>query len=184
MQGILVLLVLVVLAALAVMAMYNALVAKRNLVKNAWSDVDVQLKRRHDLIPNLVETAKGYMAHESGTLTAVIQARQAAVNAQGVAATAEAENALTQTLRSLFAVAEAYPDLKANQNMLQLQNELAATENRIAQARQYYNQAAMQLNVAVEQFPSGVVARTFGFEPAEMFEVADVAERDAPQVKF
>jgi LemA protein len=114
----------------------------------------------------------------------VIQARQIAQNASGVAATAQAENALTQTLRSLFAVAEAYPDLKANQTMLQLQQELSATENAIASARQYYNRAAMEFNVSVEQFPSNIVSRSFGFEPADLFEVTDVAERDVPQVKF
>lgn len=181
--GYIVLAVVVVLV-LWLIAIYNGLVALRNRVKNAWSQIDVQLKRRHDLIPNLVETAKGYLKHERETLEAVTRARQMAIDAKGVADRAQAENMLTQTLRSLFAVAEAYPDLKANQNMLSLQEELASTENKIAFARQFYNDEAMKLNNRIQMFPSNLVAGMFGFAPAEFFEVETPAERAAPKVSF
>lgn len=176
--GIIVVLVLFVISA------YNRLVALRNRVKNAWAQVDVQLKRRHDLIPNLIETAKGYMAHERGVFESVTKARQQAMGATGVADAAQAENQLTQTLRSLFAVAEAYPDLKANQNMLAVQEELASTENKISFARQFYNDTVMVFNNATQQFPSNIFAGIFGFQQEALFQVEDPAEREVPQVKF
>jgi LemA protein len=143
----------------------------RNQVKNAWSQIDVQLKRRHDLIPNLVESVKDYMAYEQETLTKVIEARGKAMSAQGVAAKSEAENQLTGALKSLFAVAEAYPDLKANQNVLQLQEELTSTENKIAFARQYYNDSVMRLNNKIEMFPSSIFASSFNFQKEVYYEV-------------
>ena len=181
------LVVLVVLGLVAVflVGLYNGLVRARNEVKNAWSQIDVQLKRRHDLIPNLVETVKGYAAHERGTLEAVVKARQQAIAASGnVAEAAKAENALSQTLRSLFAVAEAYPDLKANQNFLALQEELASTENKIGFARQYYNDSAMRFKNRIEVFPSNIFANIFGFAPEPFFQVETEAEKQPPQVKF
>ncbi|HQT95806.1 MAG: hypothetical protein B7Z68_08410 [Acidobacteria bacterium 21-70-11] len=182
--GILFLIVIVV-AVLWVMGMYNGLVGARNEVKNSWSQIDVQLKRRHDLIPNLVETVKGYMVHERGTLEAVTQARQQAVNVTGgVEDRAKAENALSQTLRSLFAVAEAYPDLKANQNFLALQEELTSTENKISFARQYYNDAVLRLNNRIQMFPSSVIAGMFNFSQEKFFEVEAPEDRQVPQVKF
>jgi LemA protein len=167
-----------------VVAMYNGLVSSRNETKNAWSQIDVQLKRRHDLIPNLVETAKGYMKHEKETLEAVIRARQVAVDAKTVGEHAKAENMLTQTLRSLFAVSENYPDLKANQNMLQLQEELTSTENRIGFARQAYNDSVMRYNNKIEQFPTNLLAGMGGFRMAEYFEIEEPSERKPVAVKF
>ncbi len=181
------LVVLGVLALLAVflVGLYNGLVRARNEVKNAWSQIDVQLKRRHDLIPNLVETVKGYAGHERGTLEAVVKARQQAIAASGnVAEAVKAENALSQTLRSLFAVAEAYPDLKANQNFLALQEELSSTENKIGFARQYYNDSAMRFKNRIEVFPSNIFANAFGFAPEPFFQVETEAEKQVPQVKF
>ena len=164
---------------------FNSLVGLRNAVKNAWAQIDVQLKRRHDLIPNLVETAKGYMKHERETLEAVTQARQQAVNiSDSVADQARKENMLSQTLRSLFAVSENYPDLKANQNFLALQEELTSTENKISFARQFYNDSVMTFNNKIQMFPSNVIAGMFGFKEAEFFEVEDEAEREAPKVQF
>lgn len=166
-------------------AVYNALVGLRNRVKNAWAQIDVQLKRRYDLIPNLMETVKGYMKHERETLEAVTKARQIAIAASGgVADQARAENMLTQTLRSLFAVVESYPDLKANQNFLALQEELTSTENKIGFARQFYNDEVLRLNNKVEMFPSNMVAGMFKFEQAESFELEDEAQREAPKVEF
>jgi LemA protein len=182
----LVLLALVVIVFFWVIGLYNTLVRARNDMKNAWAQIDVQLKRRYDLIPNLVETVKGYAKHERGTLEAVVQARQQAINVSGadVAQRAQAENALSQTLRSLFAVAEAYPDLKANQNFLALQEELASTENKIGFARQYFNDAVMKLNNMIQMFPSNIVATMFHFQPGGFFEVTDAAQREAPKVAF
>jgi len=170
--------------ALFAVGIYNGLVALRMQVKNAWSQIDVQLKRRYDLIPNLVETAKGYMAHERGTLEAVINARQMAIDASNVKDQAAAENQLTQTLRSLFAVVENYPDLKANQNMLALQEELTSTENKIGFARQFYNDSVMRYNTRVQTFPAAIVAGMFNFKEEKFFEVENAEERKAPQVKF
>ena len=151
---------------------YNGLVRLRNAMKNGWSQIDVQLKRRYDLIPNLVETVKGYAGHERQTLEAVIQARQQAINiTDNVIDKAKAENMLSQTLRSLFAVSENYPDLKANQNFLALQEELTSTENKISFARQYYNDEALKYNNKTEMFPSNIVAGMFNFERADFFEV-------------
>jgi LemA protein len=181
----LVLLVVIVVAAFWMMGMYNGLVGSRNEVRNSWGQIDVQLKRRHDLIPNLVETVKGYMAHERNTLEAVTKARQQAIQVTGdVAERAKAENALSQTLRSLFAVAEAYPDLKANQNFLALQEELTSTENKISFARQYYNDAVLRLNNKIQMFPSNIMANMFNFQMEKFFEVEAAEERQAPQVKF
>lgn len=183
MVGIIILVVLIVVV-LWVIATYNSLVAMRTEIDNAWAQIDVQLKRRYDLIPNLVETVKGYAAHERETLERVIQARNAAMQAQGVAEKAQAENMLTSTLRSIFALAEAYPNLKANENFLALQEELASTENRIAFARQYYNDRVMFYNARIQQFPANVVANTFGFSRRDFFEVEEPQARQAPQVKF
>lgn len=161
---------------------YNLLVRARQEVRNAWSQIDVQLKRRHDLIPNLVEAVKGYIAHERQTLENVIRARSQAVSATELKDRAQAENLLTQTLRSLFAVSERYPDLKANQGVMALQEELASTENRISFARQFYNNQAMRLNTAIESVPTNVVAGLTGFAKAEFFEIEDTAHREAPKV--
>jgi len=166
---------------------YNGLVTRRIETQNAWSQIDVQLKRRYDLIPNLVETVKGYASHEKDTFERVVQARNMAMGAKGVAEQAAAENMLSGALKSLFAVAEAYPDLKANQNFLGLQEELTGTENRIGFARQHYNDSVSQYNSALMRFPSNIIAGMFGFRPAEFFQL-DSAEaaavRKAPQVKF
>jgi LemA protein len=172
---------------MAVIVAYNGLVNKRVETQNSWSQIDVQLKRRYDLIPNLVETVKGYAGHEKETLERVVQARNMAIGARGVAEQAQAENVLTGTLKSLFAVAEAYPDLKANQNFLDLQEELKATENRIGFARQHYNDVVAAYNSALQRFPTNVIGGTFGFKEAQFFQVdaAEAAEvRKAPQVKF
>ena len=164
-------------------ATYNRLVRLRNRVEAAWSQIDVQLKRRHDLIPNLVETVKGYAAHERETLEAVIQARQQAVAAQGVEKQAQAENILTGALRQLFAVSEAYPELKANENFLALQEELTGTESRIAFSRQFYNEQVLAYDNAIETFPSNTVAGLFNFEPKAYFE-AEEASRENVRVDF
>ena len=179
--GILVVLLLIVIF------IYNSLIRSRNRVDNAWSQIDVQLKRRYDLIPNLVETVKGYAKHEQETLEKVIQARNAAMGARTVGEHAAAENALSGTLKTLFAVAEAYPDLKANTNFLGLQEELKATENRIGFARQHYNDVVGIYNATLAQFPANMIGGMFGILPAEFFHL-DPAEaaavRQAPQVKF
>jgi LemA protein len=159
------------------------LVQLRNRIDAAWSQIDVQLKRRYDLIPNLVETVKGYAAHERETLEAVVKARQQAVQAQGVEDRAQAENMLTQALRQLFAVAEAYPDLKANQNFLALQEELTGTESRIAFARQFYNEQALAYDNAREVFPTNIIAGAFNFEPRAYFE-AEEQSRENIRVDF
>ena len=178
---------IVIVAGLAfyVVGLYNGLVRGRNDVKSSWSSIDVTLKRRYDLIPNLVETVKGYAAHERQTLEGVIKARQQAINFTGsVEDRARVENVLSQTLRSLFAVAEAYPDLKANQNFLSLQEELATTENKIGFARQYYNDMAKQYKNRIEMFPSNIIAGMFNFKAEPFFELESAQERVAPQVKF
>jgi LemA protein len=181
------LILLAILAGLVlfVISLYNGLVKGRNEVKSSFSSIDVQLKRRYDLIPNLIETVKGYAAHERQTLDAVVKARQQAMSFTGnVEERAKLENALSQSLRSLFALAEAYPDLKANQNFLQLQEELATTENKIGFSRQYYNDAAMRYKNRVEMFPSNIVAGMFNFQPEPFFQLESEGERTAPQVKF
>ena len=166
------------------MLTYNGLVQLRNAVKNAWSQIDVQLKRRYDLIPNLVETVKGYAGHEKETLERVIQARQAGIAASTVKDQAAAENMITGALRQLFALSESYPNLKANENFLALQEELASTENKIGFARQYYNDAVQTFNTRQEMFPANLVASMLGFQPAEFFEIEETGQRDAPKVKF
>ena len=177
--------VVVVALLLFMILTYNRLVGLRNRVRNAWSQIDVQLKRRHDLIPNLVNTVQGYLDHERGVLERVTAARAAAISAGGnVAERAQAENELTQSLRSLFAVAEGYPQLRASDNMLALQEELASTENRVAFARQHYNDSVMQYNTSCETFPAVLVAGPLGFNPETLFELQDVAERAVPQVQF
>ncbi|HEY1794452.1 MAG TPA: LemA family protein [Opitutaceae bacterium] len=185
----------VVIAALFAAGIYNSLVSLRNRFKNAFAQIDVQLKRRYDLIPNLVETAKGYMKHEHDTLEDVIKARNIALAASQAAAAnpadsnavkglVSAEGGLTGALGRLMVVSEQYPDLKANQNMMQLTEELTSTENKIAFARQAYNDAVMQYNTTRETFPNVVLAGTFGFLPAELFHVEDPTERNAPKVSF
>lgn len=170
-----------------VIAMYNGFITKRNQAQEAWSDIDVQLKRRYDLIPNLVNTVKGYATHEASALDNVTKARAAAMGvgeAGTPTAKAQAENELTHTLKSLFAVAEAYPDLKANQNFLQLQKELADTEDKIQAARRFYNQTVMALNTAIQTFPGNLVAGAFGFMVMDLFELEDVAQREPVAVSF
>jgi LemA protein len=167
-----------------VVAMYNGLVKLRQYTRNAWSQIDVQLKRRYDLVPNLVDTAKAYMKHEKETLEAVIRARQAAIDAGSVAEQGRAENALTGALRQLFAVAENYPQLKANENMLQIQEELTSTENRIGFARQHYNDSVSNYNIKVESFPTNTLAGMFGFKMAEYFELEDTVAREPVKVQF
>ena len=180
-----VLAVLVVLVAWAI-AMYNRFVRLVQRAREAWADIDVQLKRRYDLIPNLVETVKGYVTHERATLEAVTAARVAAMDAGGVEEKGKAENMLTGALKSLFAVAEAYPDLKANTNFLELQRELSDTENKIQSARRFYNTNVRDLNTAVESFPNNVIAGVFRFEPREFFELeqGEQAAREPVAVKF
>jgi len=177
-------LAIVILVLLALIGLYNALVQKRIRCQEAWSQIDVQLKRRYDLIPNLINTVKGYAVHEKETLERVIQARNAAIAAQGVQQQAEAENMLTGALRQLFALAEAYPNLKANENFAQLQEELTGTENKIAFSRQHYNDSVAVYNMAREKFPSSIVAGMFGFQKREYFEIEEPAHREAPKVQF
>lgn len=165
-------------------SIYNKLIKLRQRVKNAWSQIDIQLKRRHDLIPNLVEVAKGYMAHERETLEKVIKARNLAASAKSVKGRGEAENFLTQTLRSLFAIVEKYPNLKADQHMISLQEELTNTENRIFFARQHYNDEAMRLNTQVGVFPAKIIAAMFNFRKEEFFEIEDVTQKKVPKVDF
>ncbi len=177
-----ILLIVLVVVALWVLGAYNALIALKNQVINAWKQIDVQLKRRHDLIPNLVNTVKGAMDFERSTLEAVISARNKAVSAQGVPATAKAEGELTQALGRLFALTEAYPDLKSSQNVLQLQEELTSTENKIGFARQLYNDVATQYNTKQMQFPTNLVAGLAKASPADLWEIEDAAERAVPKV--
>ena len=166
------------------MLTYNGLVSLREQLRNAWSQIDVQLKRRHDLIPNLVETVKGYATHERSTLDEVIAARNSAMGAQSIPERQQAENALTGTLRSLFAVAEAYPNLKANENFMMLQEELAGTEGKIAYARQHYNDVANVYNAMIKSFPALIIANSSGFTAQPYFEIESAAEREVPNVKF
>jgi LemA protein len=163
---------------------YNALVRLRNQIKNAWSQIDVQLKRRHDLIPNLLESVKGYMQHERETLEQVIAARAQAVNASGVAGKAEAEGILNSALSKLLAVVENYPNLKADQSFATLQEELSSTENRIAFARQYYNDSVLNFNNRVEIFPSNIIAGTMSLNKEKYFEIENAAEKEVPKVSF
>lgn len=172
------------LALLYVVGVYNGLVGARNQVKNAWAQIDVQLKRRHDLIPNLVETAKGYVQHERQTLESVTQARSRAMGSSGVADKARSESMLSDAISKFFLVVENYPDLKANQNFLVIQEELRSTENRIAFSRQNYNDQVLFYNNRLQMFPSNVVAGWFTFKPETPFEIEDPAQKQAPQVRF
>ena len=181
-MGTVILLVVIAVVVFWIIAAYNRLIALKGQVANGWKQIDVQLKRRHDLIPNLVDTVKGALQFERETLDAVISARTRAVQATGVAATAQAEGELTQALGRLFAVAEAYPDLKALGNVSQLQEELASTENRIAFSRQHYNDVATQYNVVQAQFPTNLVAGMAKASPAELWEISDPGERNVPKV--
>jgi LemA protein len=167
-----------------VFGIYNSLIRLRNQVKNAWSQIEVQLKRRHDLIPNLVETAKGYMKHERETLDSVTKARSQAVQAQGVAQQAQAEGELSSALSRFMLVVENYPDLKANQNFLALQEELTSTENKVSFSRQFYNDQVQAFNIKIESVPSNIIANLFNFKQAEFFEIETPAEREVPKVKF
>ena len=184
MIGLIVVLALLILAVISVVAIYNALVQLRNQVKNAWSQIDVQLKRRHDLIPNLVETAKGYMKHERETFETITQARSQAMGAQSVGDKAKSESALSGALNKFLLTVENYPDLKANQNFLSVQEELKSTENKIAFARQAYNDQVLFLNNKIQMFPSNLIANSFNFKQEEFFELEDEAQREVPEVKF
>jgi len=172
------------LAIFVVVAMYNGLVRLKVQCDNAWADIDVQLKRRYDLIPNLVETVKGYASHEKGTLEGVVQARNAAMNSQGPAAKSETEGMLTQALRQVFALAEAYPQLRAVESFNQLQGTLNQLEDTIQNARRYYNAVVRDLNTKIQEFPSNIIAGMFNFKPREFFEISAPAEREVPKVSF
>jgi LemA protein len=176
--------VVVVLLAVFVIGIYNALVGLRNQVDNAWSQIDVQLKRRHDLIPNLVETAKGYMKHERETFESITKARSQAMGARSVSEASKAEGALGEALSKFMLVVENYPELKANQNFLALQEELSSTENRIAFARQNYNDQVLFFNNKIQMFPSNIIAGMFAFGKRDFFEVQVAAEREVPKVSF
>jgi len=175
--------IIVIVILLVVVGIYNGLIGARNKVKNAWSQIDVQLKRRIDLIPNLVETVKGYAGHEKSTFEKITEARAGLMNATSVKETESANNLLTDTLKSLFAVAENYPDLKANQNFQDLQNKLSETEDKIAYSRQFYNDTVLMYNNKCQMFPSNIFASLFNFNEADFFETAE-SERAAPSVKF
>lgn len=179
-----ILLVIIGVVVLWLIGTFNSLVSKRNRVKESWSDIDVQLKRRYDLIPNLVETVKGYATHEKGVFENVTKARAAAMGAQSVAEKGQAENMLAGTLKSLFAVAEAYPQLKASDNFGKLQDELSDTENKIQAARRFYNSNVLVLNTAIEQFPTNVIAGMFGFAKADFFEIGNPVEKEPVKVSF
>jgi len=174
----------IVVLVIFVFGAYNRLVALGQRVNQAFADIDVQLKQRHDLVPNLVETVKGYAGHERSTLEAVVSARNRAMTAQGPAAKAEAEGALTQALRQVFALAEAYPQLRAAENFAQLQTSLGQIEDAVQNARRYYNAVVRDLNTRIAQFPSNLIAGSFGFTPREFFELSSEAERQAPKVSF
>lgn len=168
----------------SVIAMYNGLVRLKNRVEEAWSDIDVQLKRRHDLIPNIINTVKGYAKHERGTLEKVVELRNAAMQGGDTKERADAENALSATLKSIFALSENYPDLKANQNFIELQNELSDTENKIQSARRFYNTNVMELNTKIETIPTNIIANIFKFGKKDLFELDDEKERENVEVKF
>ena len=177
-------LIVVIIVVVMVTGLYNTLVKLKKRCENGWAQIDVQLKRRYDLIPNLVETAKGYMKHEREVLENVTKARQQAIDASSVKDQAAAENMLTSTLRTLFAVAESYPDLKANTNMLAVQEELVSTENKISFARQHFNDTVMAYNTKIEMFPSNIIAGMFNFGEREFFVLDNEAEKEAPKVSF
>jgi LemA protein len=183
-QGIALVVFVLILIILPVIILYNKLIRVRNFAQNAWAQIDVQLKRRYDLIPNLVETVKGYAAHEKQVFENVTQARAMATGAQNMDQRIQAENMLSGALRSLFAVAEAYPQLQASQNFSELQKELADTENKIAFARQFYNDTTMKFNTSIQTFPANILAGMLGFTFIPYFELDDIRERSAAQVKF
>lgn len=183
----LIILAVIALIAIAIIAMYNSLIRLKNRVDEAWSDIDVQLKRRYDLIPNLIETVKGYATHEQGTLQKVVEARNVAMAAQSggdLKKQLEAENVLSSTLKSIFALSENYPDLKANQNFLELQRELSDTEDKIQASRRFYNGNVRDFNTKLEVFPTNIMAGMLGFKRREFFEIGDEKQRENVQVKF
>jgi len=184
MVPLLILVAIIVVTLLIVAGMYNGLVQLKVRADNAWSDMDVQMKRRHDLVPNLVETVKGYATHERGTFENVAKYRSAAMAAQSAPDRAQAEGQLTQALRGLLAVAENYPELKANEQFMSLQTQLAGLEDSIQNSRRYYNAVVRDLNTRIQSFPSNIIAGMFGFQQRQFFEIADAAERQAPAVKF
>jgi LemA protein len=184
MTTLIVVLIILAVVVLFVVSMYNSLVQLRNRVKNAWSQIDVQLKRRHDLIPNLIETVRGYMTHERDTLENITKARSQAVEAEGVGGKAKAEGELTRALGKFNLVVENYPDLKANQNFLALQEELTSTENKISFSRQAYNDQVLFYNNKIQMFPSNIIAGMFQFKEEEFFEIEDAKEREVPKVDF
>jgi len=184
MTGLLILLIVFAVIIVFVVGIYNGLVSLRNRSENAWAQVDVQLRRRYDLIPNLVETVKGYAKHEKETFQNVTEARSKAINAGTVKEQGDAENMLSGALKSLFAVVESYPDLKANQNFLMMQEELAGTEGKIAYARQFYNDSVMKFNTKQQVFPSNVIANMFNFQEKEYFEIEEAAAKEPVKVKF
>lgn len=175
---------IIVVIVLWAIGVFNGLIKLKNRTDEAWSDIDVQLKRRHDLIPNLIETVKGYAAHEKQTFESVTNARTKAISAQGIGEKAKAEDMLSNTLKTLFAVAEAYPDLKANVNFLELQRELSDTENKVQASRRFYNGNVRDLNIRIETFPSRIIAGMLGFKKREFFEIENAVEKEVPQVKF
>ena len=179
-----IILAIIVIILLWVISVYNGLIKTRNRTKEAWADIDVQLKRRYDLIPNLVETVKGYATHEKELFEKVTQARANAIGAQGMKEKVMAENALSGTLKSLFAVAENYPDLKASVNFLELQRELTDTEDKVQAARRFYNTNVMELNTQIESFPANTIVSVFGFKQMELFEIAEAAQKEPVPVKF
>ena len=177
-------LIVVAVLILWVIGIFNALIKLRNRTKEAWADIDVQLKRRYNLIPNLVETVKGYASHEKGVFEKVSEARSKAMGAQSPKEKGEAENALTGTLKTLFAVSESYPELKASANFVELQRELRDTEDKVQAARRFYNSNVRDLNIKIESFPNNIIAKLFNFKQMELFELTAVAEREVPTVKF
>ena len=183
-MGIWIVVGIIVLLVLAYIGMYNSLVSLRNQVKNAWAQIDVQLERRHDLIPNLIETVKGYVKHERDTLENITKARTNAMAASGAAAAGRAEGELSGAISRLMLVVENYPDLKANQNFLALQEELSSTENKVSFSRQFYNDAVMSYNTKRETFPTNLIAGPFNFAPAELFVIEKPEEKEAPKVSF
>lgn len=184
MSGLVIVLIIIGVVAVAAIGIYNGLITLRNRADNSWAQVDVQLRRRYDLIPNLVETVKGYAAHEKEVFLKVTEARAQAINAGTVAEQGKAENMLTGALKSLFAVVESYPDLKANQNFLMLQEELAGTEGKIAYARQFYNDTVMKFNTKQQVFPSNIIASMFNFQEKEYFEIEEPEAKEPVKVEF
>ena len=179
-----IILIIAVLIVLWVVAVYNGLIKRRNRTKEAWADIDVQLKRRYDLIPNLVETVKGYATHERELFEKVTEARTRAMGAKSIKEHSDAENALSSTLKTLFAVSENYPQLRASENFLELQKELTDTEDKVQAARRFYNNNVMELNTKIESFPANLIASTFGFKQMELFELAEKEEREPVKVSF